>query len=113
MRLRSYIVRDELNGAQALRFADELGRASLRGLEGVELSLRHASGLDVAGMAVLVRLYSQLGASGRSLVISDVPRHIAERFEELGVQHLLAAPAAPRRRFRLPVFARAPRRAYA
>ena len=91
MKLRSYIIRDELNGSQALRFARLLGDLSLRDFDGIELSMSGATGLDVAGMAVLVRVYSQLERSGRRLVLRDVPAHVAEVFTRVGAQHMIAS----------------------
>lgn len=103
MRLRSYIIREELNGSNALRFAEQLGASSFRGVAGIELSLGGASHVDVAGLAVLVRVYSQLLACGRTLVVRDVPTHVRAQFERLGIEHMIADPAPARRRVRLPL----------
>lgn len=89
MSTRSYIIRDELNGAQALRFAAEVAQTSLAHIDTVEFSLRYASGVDVTGLAVIVRLYSQLQASGRELTLTEVPERIEAAFAAVGVTHLI------------------------
>lgn len=108
MNLRSYIIREELNGSSALRFAEQLSTSSFQGIDGIELSLAGATRMDVAGMAVLVRIYSQLRAAGRTLVVRDVPTHVRTQFERLGIEHMIAdaAPAPQRARFPLLGFAR-------
>lgn len=89
MSTRSYIIRDELNGPQALRFAAEVAHTPLEHIATVEISLRYASAVDVTGLAVLVRLYSQLQASGRRLTLTEVPEHIQRSFAAVGVTHLV------------------------
>ena len=113
MNLRSYIIRDELSGSHAaLSFADQLGTTSLSRFDGIELSLRNASTVDVAGLAVIVRLYSQLEGSGRRLVLTDAPRHVESAFEELGLQGMLRKSRPRAGRFSMPPL-RIPRRATA
>ncbi len=98
MRLRSYIIREELNGANALRFAEQLSTSSFQGVDGIELSLGRATEVDVVGLAVLVRIYSQLVARGRTLVVCDVPSHVLGQFRRLGIEHMVARPAPLARR---------------
>lgn len=110
MKLRSYIIRDELNGPQALRFADTLAQQA-DDLDAIELSLRHATGVDVAGLAVLVRVKSQMQSRGRQVAITNAPRHVRAAFADLGLEHLLTEQKAERRwRISLPTIGR---RAYA
>lgn len=90
MQLRSYIIRDELYGSNALRFAEQLGAVSLDHVDGIELSLGRNSRVDVAGLAVLVRVYSHLEATGRELVVRDAPAHVRSQFARIGLSSLLA-----------------------
>ncbi len=99
MKVRSYLVRDELNGKRALDFASEIASQSMQDVDGVELSMRYASGVDVAGLAVLVRMYSQLRSTGRGFAMTEVPDHIASQLAEIGVTHLIAATPKPKLRW--------------
>ncbi|MCB9519412.1 MAG: STAS domain-containing protein [Myxococcales bacterium] len=90
--VRSYLIRDELSGTQALEFAASVA-ARLDGVDRVELSMRRAGLLDVTGVAVLVRMYGQLARQGRALALTDVPAHIAAQLQLVGLSRVLATPA--------------------
>lgn len=102
MNVRSYLIRDELNGPRALSFAAEVAGHSMAGVRAVELSFASTSEIDVAGLAVLVRLFSQLNASGRALVLTDVPARVSDQFQALGLGHMIAKPPRPVVGWRLP-----------
>lgn len=92
----TYRLADQLSGEEALTLASRLRRLPLEKFEKIVLSFANVTSLDATGLAILVRLYSQLVASGRRLEIRDIPPAIREQLEEVGVASLFAERTAHR-----------------
>lgn len=94
MRLRTFVRPDELTGEAALQLAARIASRPLSRVRGVYLSLANARSVDATGVAVLVRLYSQLESAGKEFGLLDVPPEIDDDLREFGLDFLTRAPAA-------------------
>lgn len=83
---------DELTGSVAFEFADGLSLCELEGYDGVVLELTEASHIDVNGMAVLVRVFSQLHCRGKSLHVVGACDDLSHCLTQLGLARALHAP---------------------
>jgi len=81
-------IQGSLCGADALRLASKLPGTELSLADHVVLSLKHITEADAAGMALLVRLYSQLSARGTTLSLRDVSRPLQKLMKEVGLTAL-------------------------
>ena len=81
----TYYLADQLTGNDAIRLASRLRRLPLEQFQKVVLSLRNVTSLDASGLAILVRLYSQLVASGRQLALRDISPVIHEQLAAVGL----------------------------
>ena len=61
------IIREDLSGSAAFELAETIASLPLDRDDGVRLTFRSSARIDVTGVAVLVRLYSRLDASGKEL----------------------------------------------
>jgi anti-anti-sigma factor len=77
-------------GASALSLAERLPLAELAGAKSVVLSLEKTRHMDQAGLAMLVRLYSQLRVRRCRLQLVDVPPVIHEMLETVGLANLVS-----------------------
>ena len=84
----TYYLADQLTGEAALRLASRLSHLPLEQFEKIVLSFGNVTSLDATGLAVLVRLYSQLITSGRRLVLRDVPPTIADQLKTVGLDSI-------------------------
>jgi ABC-type transporter Mla MlaB component len=77
-------------GHNALSLAERLPLSDMAGAKCVELSLGQVRRIDEAGLAMLVRLYSQLRVRGSHLQLVDVPVFVHELFERIGFSRLVS-----------------------
>jgi anti-anti-sigma factor len=81
-----FIVKNNLIGKEALKLAAELNNTSIHHIEGMTLSFSNeVKNIDATGLAILVRLYSQLSAKGKSLMLTDVPNSIQSTLDRHGL----------------------------
>ena len=86
----TYHLADQLTGDDAIKLARRLGRLPLEQFQKIVLSLREVTSLDATGLAILVRLYSQLVASGRQLALRDISPAILEQLAAVGLDSVFA-----------------------
>ena len=84
------IIREDLSGSAAFELAETIASLPLDRADGVRLSFRASARIDVTGVAVLVRLYSRLDASGKELVLGDAPPEIISTLDALGLRAMFA-----------------------
>jgi len=84
----TYYLPDQMTGRGAVRLAEVLRRFPLGHYETIVLSFERVSALDATGLAITVRLYSQLVTTGRKLVFRDVPKGIREQLSTVGLDSL-------------------------
>lgn len=77
-------------GRNALSLAERLPLADLADAKCVVLSLGRVNQIDQAGLAMLVRLYSQLRVRGTLLQLVDVPSVVYEMLERVGLASLVS-----------------------
>ncbi len=82
--MNRYLIRDELNGSRAIEFCDTVSREISDSRE-IILNLKDATEIDVNGLAILVRLYSNLRARKVKLSVEDVPESIRVSMNRLGI----------------------------
>ena len=80
----------EFWGPEALSLAERLPISELIGARCVVLSLAKVRRIDEAGLAMLVRLYSQLRVRGSQLEFVDVPSAVLALFERVGFSRLVS-----------------------
>jgi anti-anti-sigma regulatory factor len=92
------IIREDLSGSAAFELAETIASLPLDRVDGVRLTFRATARIDVTGVAVLVRLYSRLNASGKELVLGDAPPEIVSTLDALGLSAMLVQrlPMRPR-----------------
>ena len=84
----TYYLADQLTGEAALKLASRLSHLPLERFQTVVLSFGNVTSLDATGLAVIVRLYSQLVTNGRRLVLRDVRPDVADKLEDVGLGSL-------------------------
>ena len=84
----TYYLADELTGESAIRLALRLRKLPLSQFQKIVLSFGNVTSLDATGLAILVRLYSQLVTSGRQLVLCDVSDEILTQLKPVGLDSL-------------------------
>lgn len=89
MALCTLDVRTDLCGTEAFGLAHQVRDLPLEQAEGVRLRFAPTAEMDVTGVAVVVRLYSQLSASGKRLVLADAPLKMRRALDELGLAPML------------------------
>ena len=89
MRLRTFVNNDELTGDRAIRLAQRLSSRPLGELQGIVLSLKHAGSVDASGIAVMVRMYSQLARVGKSFALVDGPKDVEKLLRQAGLAFLI------------------------
>jgi len=77
-------------GYEALSLAERLPLSELAGARCVVLSLAKVGHIDEAGLAMLVRLYSNLRIRGSVLELVDVPAIVAALLERVGFSRLVS-----------------------
>ena len=89
-----------LLGASALALPGRMPLAELASADHVVLSMHDVDDADAAGVAFVVRLYSQLRVRGTTLNLVGVQRRLAELLKRIGLDRLLvpAPTAEPRAR---------------
>ena len=88
----TYYLADLMTGEGAVRMSHVLRRFPLDHFDTIVLSFERVSSLDATGLAVMVRLYSQLVTSGRTLILKDVPPEIGQQLATVGVNALFGEP---------------------
>lgn len=88
--MKLHVIGDELSGENALKLARGLAHQQFGSVDRVVLSLRQATTVDASGIAVLVRLYSQLSRAGIPLIVTDVPAHVQQMLQETGLSTVLS-----------------------
>lgn len=96
MAVYDVIIREPLAGSSAFELADTINSLALDRVDGVRLSFTTRAGIDVTGVAMLVRLYSRLRAAGKSLTLGDVPPHVQQTLDAVGLTTMLAPAPLPR-----------------
>jgi len=80
---------DDLRGLSALSLPDRLPLTDLAGAKRVVLSMGNVRRIDQAGLAMLVRLYSQLRVRGSDLALTDVRPSVRKTLERVGLVGLV------------------------
>ena len=88
-------LQDDLRGLSALSLPQRLPLAKLAGVKQVVVSMRHCRGMDQAGLAMLVRLYSQLRVRGSDLVLTNVHSGVRQTLERVGLAELVSCAGPP------------------
>ena len=86
----TYYLADQLTGDRAIRLASRLRRLPLQRFRKIVLSFTNVTALDATGLAILVRLYSQLVANRQQLVLRDISPPILKQLAEVGLDSLFA-----------------------
>jgi anti-anti-sigma factor len=81
-----------LLGEAALGQVQHIERSGTWAAAEIWLSLRHVRAVDAAGLALLVRLYSQLRRRGKRVQIVDASLEVASLLDSVGLTDLLMAP---------------------
>ena len=83
-------LQDDLRGLSALSLPDRLPLTDLAVAKGVVLFMGNVRHVDQAGVAMLVRLYSQLRVRGCDLVLTDVRVGVRQTLERVGLAGLVS-----------------------
>ncbi len=78
------------HGRSALSLADQVSLSELSQANRVVLSLAKVEEIDEAGLAMLVRLYSQLRIRGAQLQLEDAPPFVRALLDRIGFGHLIS-----------------------
>lgn len=108
-------LQDDLRGLSALSLPERLPVSDLAVAKSVVLSMGDVRHMDQAGVAMLVRLYSQLRVRGSDLMLTDVRVGVRQTLERVGLAGLVscAGPVEHVERKRKPTPERAVRGAQA
>lgn len=96
--LRLSVVNGDLMGWEALKTAENLSTTPIQAYDGITLSLERMKSIDSAGIAVLVRLYSQLKRQNKTLVLDRVPEEVRGFLTKVGLFDVLINNPKPARR---------------
>lgn len=83
---RKLTVGHDLVGPNAQALLERIAEEPLRGVKRFVLSLRGVGAIDVAGVAVLVRLYSWAQSDGAAFEVVDVPESLGKELVKIGLQ---------------------------
>lgn len=83
-----FVVEKNLAGKNALHLASELNNMPMNEWNRMYLDCSHVKKIDATGLAVLVRLYSQLCIKGKELMLTDVPQPIQKQLTQHGLWDL-------------------------
>ena len=83
------VIEDDLTGQQALSMVEEMNKVSVHRIDRIILSLGKVKRIDATGVAILVRLYSQLIAKGKQLLLTQLTLPVRTTLEEIGFLGIL------------------------
>ena len=83
------VVNGDLTGWEALKTAKDLSDTPMGAYDGITLSLEKMKSIDSAGIAILVRLYSQLKRRRKTLSLEKVPEEIRGFLTQIGLEEIL------------------------
>ncbi len=78
------VIEDDLTGQQALSMVEEMDKVPVHRIDRIILSLGKVKRIDATGVAILVRLYSQLVAKGKQLLLTQLTHPVRSTLEEIG-----------------------------
>ena len=81
----THVVRRRLKGIESMGLSADLARLPLEDCDRLFLSLAWVRDVDASGIAVLVRLYSQMTRQGKTLMLTDVPRGVRAQLDRYGL----------------------------
>jgi anti-anti-sigma factor len=84
-------IEGDLLGFSALSLPSRLPLADLAAAKSVLVSMENVRHMDQAGLAMLVRLYSQLRVRGSELLLVDVPGPVLQTLERVGLAGLVSS----------------------
>ena len=88
-------IEGDLLGLSALSLQDRLPLADISRAKRVTVSMGNVRHMDQAGLAILVRLYSQLRVRGGDLVLLDVQVPVRKTLERIGLSALIGPGERP------------------
>lgn len=83
-------IEGDLLGLSALSLQDRLPLADIARAKQVTVSMGNVRHMDQAGLAIIVRLYSQLRVRGGHLELLDVQLPVRKTLERIGLSALIA-----------------------
>lgn len=96
--LRLSVVNGDLMGWEALKTAENLSSTPINAYGGITLSLERMRSIDSAGIAILVRLYSQLKRQNKTLTLDKVPEDVQGFLTKVGLDDVLINSPKPQRK---------------
>jgi len=78
------VIEDDLTGLKALSMVEEMDKVPIHRIDRIILSLGNVKRIDATGVAILVRLYSQLIVKGKQLLLTQLTHPVRTTLEEIG-----------------------------
>lgn len=89
------VAQSDLVGEGANMLLESIGKQDMSSVSAVTLSLSGADKIDLAGVAVLVRLHSWASQAGVPLYLMDVSQAIAQELERIGLNDVFYTTEPP------------------